>query len=187
LAHRATCPAPLTGFEPATSTVTGWRAIRSLSKGVSFRSKRPAGVEPAHPPWQSGRPAVTSRARCIVTDRLAGFAPARPLHEMGHALLHHRRIHSVRSLRQELNLFGRLTKPAGYRYNTEAIHSVPARNRTWSTTFGELCATGTPRGQFREHPAGVEPATPAWEAGALPLRHRYLQWDREDSNLHLVG
>lgn len=66
LAYRATSPAPLTGVEPAASTVTGWRALHLLYKGVSFSSERPAGVEPAHPPWQSGRPAVTSRARCVV-------------------------------------------------------------------------------------------------------------------------
>jgi hypothetical protein len=39
--------APLTGFEPAISTVTGWRAIRSLSKGVCPpsipQSKAPGG------------------------------------------------------------------------------------------------------------------------------------------------
>jgi hypothetical protein len=37
-----------------------------------------------------------------------------------------------------------------------------------------------------EHPAGVEPALPAWRAGRLPLHHG-CKWDPRDSNPYLAG
>ena len=37
-----------------------------------------------------------------------------------------------------------------------------------------------------EHPAGVEPAHPAWRAGRLPLHHG-CKWDSTDSNRHHAG
>ena len=44
--------APLTGFEPATSTLTEWRASRLLYKGVP---EHPMGVEPIQLPWEDSR------------------------------------------------------------------------------------------------------------------------------------
>ena len=38
----------------------------------------------------------------------------------------------------------------------------------------------------QEHPAGVEPAHPAWQAGRLPLHHG-CKWDPRDSNPHHAG
>jgi hypothetical protein len=87
--------APLTGFEPATSTVTGWRAIRSLSKGVwSCRSARRESNPLIRLGKAAGQPLHHGRG-VWSSDRLAGFAPARPLYERGHALLHHRRIQFI--------------------------------------------------------------------------------------------
>ena len=38
-----------------------------------------------------------------------------------------------------------------------------------------------------EHPAGIEPARPAWQAGRLPLHHGCTKWDPRDLNPHRPG
>ena len=62
----STSPAPLAGFEPATSTVTKWRALQTAPQGLVLSNpkskisnpksrERPVGVEPTHPPWRGDR------------------------------------------------------------------------------------------------------------------------------------
>lgn len=53
------------GFEPAVSCARSTRIAR-LSHVLN--QERPAGVEPARPPWQGGRQAATSWARFAITE-----------------------------------------------------------------------------------------------------------------------
>jgi hypothetical protein len=130
-------------------------------------TERSAGVEPAHPPWQSGRPAVTSRARVPPQKPPAGVEPARPCYQHGRLPLQHG------------GVFIRGRKSEGRSQIQSSalcpLPSVPARNRTWSTTFGKLCATGTLRGRCvsggsSERPARADPrsATHVGRAGRWP-------------------
>ena len=130
-----TCRAPPTGFEPAPSTVTGWRAIRSLSEGVfQFHPKHPAGIEPARPRWKRG--VIPFRHGCV--------CPV-PHYHLGSPL--------VEYPRQESNLVCDLRKVACARH-TPRTGSTPTRSRTWATTFGKSRASVTPSGQSSEAPGG---------------------------------
>lgn len=135
-------PAPLAGFEPATSTLTEWRALLAAPQGRVSSSvhvrERPAGVEPARPPWQGGRPAVTSRARVVVKAPGRSRTCAAVLPRRQAAVTSQGRSQCPR---QESNLVFNLRRVA--------------------------CGPAHPE-DVQEHPAGIEPATPVWKTGAFP-------------------
>ena len=146
--------APPTGFEPAASTVTGWRAIRSLSGGVSrFHPKHPTGIEPARPRWKRGVIPFHHEFVCShYPEHPAGFAPAHPLWERGYA-----------TVTSRVNV---APIPASC-----PLSNILARSRTWSATSAKSRASGTLRGQAVPRP-GVEPGPRASETLVHPLHHQ---------------
>lgn len=176
-------PAPLTGFEPAISTVTGWRAIQSLPKGVcpTPQSKAPGGSRTHSSALARRQASRYITGACVVvrspggvrtphvTPRKGGMhyyitgeygpseAPGRS--RTCAAVLPRRQAavtsqgRSIQCPRQESNLVFNLRRVA--------------------------CGSGTPRGRFQttrtEHLAGVEPATPVWKTGTFPATPQVLQ------------
>jgi hypothetical protein len=120
-------PAPLAGFEPAVSTVTGWRALLAALQGRIFHLQQvraPGGSRTRSSAMARRQASRYITGAFVVTSAKppTGVEPVRPCYQHGRLPLHHR----------------------GGGRRTAA--SVLARNRTWSTTFGELCASRhTPR------------------------------------------
>ena len=61
------CPAPSTGFEPAISTVTGWRALRTAPQGRAFLQWLRWDSNPQHPSFLNPDQLGWSQSCCHYT------------------------------------------------------------------------------------------------------------------------
>jgi hypothetical protein len=172
------------GFEPMTSTVTGWRALQAAPRGRnpaiqgSGRRSRTFIVR-----FKAGRPTISRSpsgrrgSRTLKAHRSAVFETAAITHWLALPLR---------------NCGGR-NRTCNRLLNREPPYhwATPQKVRTvgFEPTLSGFQNRRICRAFLRpesKHPAGVEPARPAWRAGRLPLHHG-CKWDPRDSNPHHAG
>lgn len=208
------------GFEPTTSTVTGWRALRAAPRGqvpgagvepTSAGSgpdvlpvRRPRNLTFPTPPVRqgSGRRVRTFIAWFKARQPTVSRPPSkstkqrkeRESNPQGSALGRfrdgcHRPLAcpSVRTAAAGI-------EPAIVSLTGSRLTLGPRRKsqdggiRTHAFRFPKPadCRAFLRPERRTKHPAGIEPARPAWRAGRLPLHHG-CKWDPRDSNPHHAG
>ncbi len=129
------------------------------SQGVDHPPEHLAGVEPARPPWESGR--LPLHHRCVASERPVGVEPTHPPWRGGRQPLHHGRV-----ARPEHPVGVEPTRPS-YQDGRLPLHhrcvgrpsSKGGRIRTHTRRFGGGRAAVTPR-PCSVRPEGLEPSHP---------------------------
>ena len=170
------------GFEPAISTMSGWRALRCsarlwppafpLPRGERVRGVGPAGVEPASYRVSDGCLAARSPARCLSR---AGFAACRLVRQAGTPALRKR---PVRESNPSRLLDRQVATPAASQGGR-----VSGGSRTRLSDAAGRCL-GCSATDTRARTEGVEPSAPVLETGCSPRSTPLSKkLPRQDSNL----